>query len=124
MRFKDGEVLVRVHAACVAGDDWHLMRGLPFVARLGTGLFKPRNRVPGLDVAGHVEAVGKNANEFQQGDEVFGWCKGAFAEYVSVSSFDGPSIREEWERTRSRQGTVDWWLSPLAHETSTCRTVH
>jgi NADPH:quinone reductase-like Zn-dependent oxidoreductase len=80
----DDEVLVRVHAAAVAGDDWHLMQGLPYVARLATGLFKPKNRVPGRDVAGRVEAAGKNVTHFQPGDEVFGWCEGAFAEYVSV----------------------------------------
>jgi NADPH:quinone reductase-like Zn-dependent oxidoreductase len=83
---KDDEVLVRVHATTVAGDDWHIMRGLPYVARIATGLFRPRkNSVPGRDVAGRVEAVGTNVTQFQPGDEVFGWCDGAFAEYVSVS---------------------------------------
>lgn len=81
----DDEVLLRVHASAVAGDDWHLMRGLPYVARLDTGLFKPKNRVPGRDVAGCVERVGKNVTQLQSGDEVFGWCNGAFAERVSVS---------------------------------------
>lgn len=80
----DDHVLLRVHAAAVAGDDWHLMRGLPYVARLATGLFKPKNRVPGRDVAGRVEAVGKDVTRFRAGDEVFGWCDGAFAEFVSV----------------------------------------
>lgn len=93
---KDDQVLVRVHAAAVAGDDWHIMRGLPYVARMVTGLFKPKNRVPGLDVAGQVEAVGKNAKQFQPGDqpgdEVFGWCRGAFAEYVSVAK-DAPALK-------------------------------
>lgn len=83
---KDDEVLVRVHATSVAGDDWHIMRGLPYVARIVTGLRRPKkNSIPGRDVAGHVEAVGKNVKQFQPGDEVFGWCNGAFAEYVSVS---------------------------------------
>src|SRR3970282_375385 len=54
----DGEVLVRVRAAVVSGTDWHLLRGLPYVARLVTGLRKPRKRVPGLEVSGTVEAVG------------------------------------------------------------------
>lgn len=88
---KDDQVLVRVPAAAVAGDDWHIMRGLPYVARMVTGLFKPKNHVPGLDVAGHVEAVGKNAKQFQPGDEVLGWCRGAFAEYVS---FQGRACAE------------------------------
>jgi len=83
---KDDEVLVRVQASSVAGDDWHIMRGLPYIARIATGLFKPKNSVPRCgDVAGHVEAVGRNVTQFQPGDEVFGWCNGAFAEYVSVS---------------------------------------
>ena len=82
---KDDEVLVRVHAAPVPGDDWHIVRGWPLLARPAIGLLKPRNTVPGLDMAGHVETVGKNVKQFQPGDEVFGWCKGAFAEYVSVS---------------------------------------
>jgi len=83
---KDNEVLVGVHAAGVHIGDWLVMRGLPCLIRLmGYGLLKPKNSVPGLEVAGHVEAVGKNVTQFQPGDEVFGWCTGAFAEYVSVS---------------------------------------
>ncbi|MFD0885231.1 NAD(P)-dependent alcohol dehydrogenase [Streptosporangium algeriense] len=81
---RDGEVLVRVHAAPIGGDDWHLMRGMPYVARLVTGLRRPRNPVAGLEVAGRVEVVGANVREFQPGDEVFGWCGGSFAEYVAV----------------------------------------
>jgi len=82
---RDDEVLLRVHAAAIAGDDWHLVRGLPYVARLATGLFKPKNRVPGRDVAGLVEAVGTSVTRFRPGDAVFGWCNGAFAEYAAVS---------------------------------------
>jgi NADPH:quinone reductase-like Zn-dependent oxidoreductase len=90
---KDGEVLVRAHAASVHPDVWHVVRGLPYVLRImGSGLFKPKNSVPGTDVAGHVESVGTNVTHFQAGDEVFGesvrgyqWRNGgAFAEYVSV----------------------------------------
>ena len=90
---KDDEVLVRVHAASVHPDVWHVVRGLPYVLRLmGAGLLRPKNSVPGTDVAGHVESVGKNVTQFQQGDEVFGetikghqWTNGgAYAEYVSV----------------------------------------
>src|SRR5438270_14060682 len=79
---KDDEVLVRVRAAAVNIGDWHLMRGVPFVMRLVFGLRKPRQRVPGLDLAGVVDAVGGAVTEFRAGDEVFGWCKGAFAEYA------------------------------------------
>jgi NADPH:quinone reductase-like Zn-dependent oxidoreductase len=79
---KDEEVLVRVHAAAVNIGDWHLLRGVPYVMRLVVGLLKPKQEVPGLDIAGQVEAVGRNVRQFRPGDEVFGWCKGAFAEYA------------------------------------------
>jgi NADPH:quinone reductase-like Zn-dependent oxidoreductase len=90
---KDDEVLVRVHAASVHPDVWHLVRGLPYALRImGAGLLRPKNSVPGTDVAGYVESVGKNVSQFQQGDEVFGetikgyqWTNGgAYAEYASV----------------------------------------
>jgi NADPH:quinone reductase-like Zn-dependent oxidoreductase len=61
------------------------MRGLPYIARLGYGLLRPKNSVAGMEVAGKVEAIEKDVTRFQPGDEVFGWCNGAFAEYVSVS---------------------------------------
>ena len=79
---KDDEVLVRVRAAAVNIGDWHLLRGTPYVMRMAVGLFKPRHEVPGLDVAGQVEAVGQNVKQLRPGDDVFGWCKGAFAEHA------------------------------------------
>ena len=79
----DDEVLVRVHAAGVGRDVWHVMSGLPYPIRLaGYGLRAPNNPVIGSDVAGFVEAVGKNVSRFQLGDEVFGIGKGSYAEYV------------------------------------------
>jgi NADPH:quinone reductase-like Zn-dependent oxidoreductase len=81
----DGEVLVRVHAASIHVGDVIVMTGSPFLMRLATGLRKPRNRVPGTDIAGTVEAVGKDVNGLRPGDDVFGWCMGAFAEYASAS---------------------------------------
>jgi NADPH:quinone reductase-like Zn-dependent oxidoreductase len=81
----DDEVLVRVHAASVHVGDWILMTGSPFVMRLATGLRKPKNRVPGTDVAGIVEAVGKDVRRLRPGDEVFGWGAGAFAEYARAT---------------------------------------
>lgn len=78
----DNGVLVRVHAAAVHPGDLIVMTGVPYVARLAFGLRKPKNRVPGRDVAGHVEAVGQNVTQFQPGDEVFGWSTtGVLAEY-------------------------------------------
>jgi len=79
----DGDgVLVRVRATSVNPLDWHFMRGLPYFVRLTAGLRRPKRSVPGVDVAGHVEAVGENVTQFQPGDEVFGSRGGAFAEYV------------------------------------------
>jgi NADPH:quinone reductase-like Zn-dependent oxidoreductase len=83
---KDDEVLVRVYAAGVNMADVDYLRGQPKLARLGTGLRRPKNRALGLDVAGRVEEVGKNVEKFQPGDEVFGdlteFGYGAFAEYA------------------------------------------
>ena len=83
---KDNEVLVKVHAASANPADWHLMRAEPFLARLANGLLKPKNTKLGADVAGRVEAVGRNVTQFQVGDDVFGELPlnelGSFAEYV------------------------------------------
>ena len=79
----DSDVLVRVQAASVHLGDWILMTGSPFVMRLATGLRKPKQPIPGSDIAGVVEAVGKDVQGLRPGDEVFGWCAGAFAEYAS-----------------------------------------
>jgi NADPH:quinone reductase-like Zn-dependent oxidoreductase len=85
----DNEVLVRVHATSANPQDWHVMTGLPYLARvmgrpLGFGLRKPLETVRGRDVAGIVEVVGKDVERLQPGDEVFGWGDGAFAEFVSA----------------------------------------
>ena len=81
----DGEVLVRVRAAGVNPADWAIMSGLPYIARPVYGMRKPKNAVRGTDVAGVVEAVGTGVTRVRPGDEVFGWCVGAYAEYASVS---------------------------------------
>jgi NADPH:quinone reductase-like Zn-dependent oxidoreductase len=78
----DGEVLVRVCAAGVDPGVWHVMTGLPYAVRLGFGLRRPRNRVPGLDLAGVVAAVGPGVTGFAPGDEVFGTGTGSFAEFA------------------------------------------
>ncbi len=80
---KDDEVLIKIHAASVNPLDWRLMRGKPLFARLMIGgLRKPKITRPGVDVAGQVEAVGRSVTQFKPGDDVFGGCRGAFAEYV------------------------------------------
>ncbi|MFD2046571.1 NAD(P)-dependent alcohol dehydrogenase [Ornithinibacillus salinisoli] len=85
---KDNQVLVKVHASSINYGNLVLLKGKPFLARFAFGLLKPKHSIPGGDVAGKVEAVGRNVTQFQPGDEVYGdlassgW--GAFAEYVSV----------------------------------------
>jgi NADPH:quinone reductase-like Zn-dependent oxidoreductase len=80
----DDGVLLRVRAASVNPYDWHVMRGIPYFVRLlGFGLRRPKNIVPGNDVAGIVEAVGKDVTHVQPGDEVFGARTGSCAEYVA-----------------------------------------
>lgn len=78
----DDQVLVRVRAASVNAFDWHLLRGLPYLVRLSEGLRRPTRSVAGVDLAGEVEAVGRNVTQFRPGDAVFGQRGGAFAEYV------------------------------------------
>lgn len=78
----DDEVLIKVRAASVNPLDWHFMRGTPYFIRMMSGLRQPKDTRLGVDVAGLVEAVGRNVTQFQAGDEVFGVCRGAFAEYV------------------------------------------
>src|SRR5881397_2977565 len=79
---KDGEALVRVHAASMHVGDWLVVTGVPYIARPAYG--KPKGRVPGTDIAGTVEAVGNGVTSLRPRDEVFGWCTGAFAEYASA----------------------------------------
>jgi NADPH:quinone reductase-like Zn-dependent oxidoreductase len=80
----EDDVLLRVHAAGVDPSVWHIMTGLPYAVRLAYGLRAPKVRVRGMDVAGLVDAVGGNVTRFKPGDEVFGGCDGAFAEYASA----------------------------------------
>lgn len=78
----DGDVLIRVRAAGVEQGVWHLMTGLPYLTRAFFGLRAPKNPVRGRELAGRVEAVGKNVVGFRPGDEVFGTAEGTFAEFV------------------------------------------
>lgn len=82
---KDDGVLIKVYAVSINDWDWGLLQGIPFTNRLLFGLLKPKNQILGSDIAGRIEAVGKNVQQFQPGDEVYGdltgdW--GGFAEYV------------------------------------------
>lgn len=83
---RDGEVLVKVHAASVNWHDWHFLTGTPFLARLMAGPLGPKNKVLGIDLAGRVDTVGADVSRFQPGEEVFGSADhGCFAEYVCVA---------------------------------------
>jgi NADPH:quinone reductase-like Zn-dependent oxidoreductase len=82
---KENEVLIKVRAASLNALDWRLMRGGPYIVRILFGLSKPKSTRPGRpgrDVAGQVEAVGRSVTQFKPGDEVFGVCLGAIAEYA------------------------------------------
>jgi NADPH:quinone reductase-like Zn-dependent oxidoreductase len=79
---RENEVLIKVRAASVNPLDWKTMTGGPYIVRLLLGLRKPKIKQLGVDVAGQVEAVGRNVTQFKPGDAVFGTCRGAFAEYA------------------------------------------
>lgn len=85
---QDDEVLIKIHAASINARDWRMMRASPFFVRLMPGgLLQPKNKILGADLAGRVEAVGRNVKQFKSGDEVFGYLpsatgRGTFAEYV------------------------------------------
>jgi len=81
----DNQVLIRVHAASLNPLDWHYMRGLPYILRLGVGVGAPEDDTMGVDFAGTVDAVETQVRRFKPGDDVFGMKSGAFGEYVSVA---------------------------------------
>jgi len=82
----EDEVLLRVHAAGLDRGTWHLMTGRPYAMRLALGMRGPKNKVPGLDVAGTVVATGAAVTGFAVGDEVFGISRGSFAEYAAATA--------------------------------------
>jgi len=107
----DNGVLVRVHATAVNAGDWHLMRGTPFLIRLiFGGLLKPKIKILGSDIAGRVEAIGKDVTQFQPGDEVFGDISecgfGAFAEYVCV--IETALVLKPTNKTFEEAATIPW----------------
>lgn len=81
----DDQILVKIRAASVNPFDWHLMRGTPYLMRLGFGFPKPRSTRLGGDFSGTVESAGSRVTRFKPGDEVFGVARGSFAEYVTIS---------------------------------------
>lgn len=85
---KDSEVLVKVQACSINAGDVYVMRGVPRMVRFMAGMPKPKKYIPGYDLAGIVERVGKKVTRFQPGDEVYGGAQKTFAEYVSVKEKD------------------------------------
>ena len=81
-RPQENQLLIKVHAAALNALDSHMMRGVPFINRLIDWLVKPKLKIPGVDLAGRVEAIGSAVTRFQVGDEVFGSGHDAFAEYA------------------------------------------
>src|SRR6478752_139669 len=83
-----GDVLLKVYAAAVNPYDWHMLRGDPRIARLmgGVGLTRPKARIAGIDVAGRVQGIGADVLGLRPGDEVFGFARGAFAEYAGADA--------------------------------------
>jgi len=82
---QDNEVLIEVRAASLNPLDWHFMRGTPYIGRIMMGLRKPKNTRLGVDVAGQVQAVGRQVTQFKPGDAVFGAARGACAEYACAA---------------------------------------
>lgn len=82
----DDSMLIRVHATSINAGDYFSIKGSPWLVRLSVGFPKPKNYILGWDVAGRIEAVGKNVKRFKPGDEAFGACSHAFAEYVSADA--------------------------------------
>jgi NADPH:quinone reductase-like Zn-dependent oxidoreductase len=117
----DDEVLLRVRATSVNSADWHLLRGEPYIARVQLGLRKPKDRVLGCDVAGRVEAVGKNVTMLERGGEVFGspfmHGLGAFAERVRIGD---PGSRDPDPRGSSSKLITGFHASP---DSSPCHTL-
>lgn len=100
---EEDRVLVRVSAASMNPYDWHMIRGLPFIARATAGLRSPKHPIPGADFAGVIEEVGASVTEFAPGDEVFGSGPGAFAEYIAAR---GRSIVKKPENVTFEQAAA------------------
>ena len=99
-----GEVRVRVRAASVFAGDVHVVRGAPFFVRLATGLRRPRNPIPGIDLAGIVDVIGPGVTDLQPGDEVFGFAAGSLAELACVPA--GQLVRRPANLSLEEAATV------------------
>ncbi|WP_276391205.1 NAD(P)-dependent alcohol dehydrogenase [Eudoraea chungangensis] len=86
---KENEVLIKIHASAINDYDWSMVRGKPYLYRLMFGLFKPKNPIPGMELSGVIEAIGKSVTRFKVGDQVYGdisnYGFGSFAEYIAIN---------------------------------------
>ena len=96
----DDDVRVGGHAASIHIGDWLVMTNALFLLRMATGLLRPKHRVPGMDISGTVEAVGGEVKSHQPGDEVFGWCTGAFGENKEETIFSELAVSHSGEEQR------------------------
>lgn len=88
----DDEVLVKVQRAGVNPLDYHIMRGSPYIMRLGSGIGKPQRSIMGADFSGIVESVGKDVTKFKPGDQVFGGTRGSYSEYLTIGEDRGIAL--------------------------------
>jgi NADPH:quinone reductase-like Zn-dependent oxidoreductase len=91
----DNQVLVKVHRAAVNPLDYHMMRGAPYIMRLGRGIGKPQRSVMGADFSGTVESIGSKVTRFKPGDKVFGGSRGAYGEYILMSDDRAIALKPE-----------------------------
>jgi len=119
---KDNEVLVRVHASTVTTAHLAVIKGVPLVARFFstdgfhiTGIAKPINPLPGIELAGEVEAVGKDVTRFKEGDQVFGECFGTYGEYVCVPEDGVLAIKPSNMTYEESAGVCDGALTALPY---------
>jgi NADPH:quinone reductase-like Zn-dependent oxidoreductase len=109
------EVLVKVHATAVNDYDWSMVRGKPYAYRLLYGILKPKNHIPGMELAGTIEALGTNASLFKEGEAVYGdiseYGFGSFAEYVCVNE---KALRRKPEKMSFEEASAISHASMLA----------